>query len=54
MAEAVDNTDSSTTIKFYKFCFGSSNKTVQLTQQQLDSIPYLTTFIAHKDDFLSC
>ena len=38
---------------FYKFRFGTSDKLVQLTQHQLDRMPYLSTLVAHKDDFLS-
>ncbi|CAF1476532.1 unnamed protein product [Rotaria sordida] len=35
----------------YKFCFDNSNKHIHLTQQQLDRIPYLSTFLQNKDDF---
>jgi hypothetical protein len=37
----------------YAFRFGSSDKLVHLTQQQLDLIPYLSALVAHKDDFSS-
>jgi hypothetical protein len=37
----------------FTFCFGTSNKTVQLTQQQLHHFPYLVTLVAHADDFSS-
>jgi hypothetical protein len=37
----------------YVFRFGTSDKSVQLTQQQLDLIPYLSTLVANKDNFLS-
>ena len=52
MAEASHVNASNTTI-MYAFRFGTSDKLVHLTQQQLDLIPYLSTFVAHKDDFLS-
>jgi len=48
MAEAVYTTDST-----YAFHFGTSDKVVHLNQKQLDLIPYLSTLVAHKDDFLS-
>ena len=35
----------------YTFRFATSDKLFHLTQQQLDSIPYLSTLVAHKDDF---
>jgi len=37
----------------YPFRFVASNKVINLTQQQLDRIPYLSTLVARKDDFLS-
>jgi hypothetical protein len=48
MTEAVYTTDST-----YAFRFGTSDKVVHLNQKQLDLIPYLSTLVAHKDDFLS-
>ena len=35
----------------FTFRFGSSDKLVHLTQQQLDLIPYLSALVTHKDDF---
>jgi len=52
MAEAIDIIDSNT-IVMYTFRFGSSDKLVHLTQQQLDSIPYLAALVAHKNDMSS-
>jgi len=52
MAEAIHISDSNT-IMMYTFRFGSSDKLVHLTQQQLDCIPYLAALVAHKDDMAS-
>ncbi|CAF1565093.1 unnamed protein product [Didymodactylos carnosus] len=41
--------DSNKTV-FYGFRFGTSDKVVHLTQQQLNRIPYLFTLVTHKDD----
>lgn len=35
----------------YSFRFGTSNKLIQLTQQQLERIPWLSCIVTHKDDF---
>ncbi len=37
----------------YAFRFSTSDKFFRLTQQQLDSIPYLSALVTHKDDFSS-
>ncbi|CAF2107866.1 unnamed protein product [Rotaria magnacalcarata] len=37
----------------YAFHFGTSDKLVHLTQEELNRIPYLSNIVAHKDDFLS-
>jgi len=37
----------------YTFRFTASNQQLQLNQNQLDSIPYLSAIVTHKDDFLS-
>jgi hypothetical protein len=37
----------------YTFRFGTSDKFVRLTDQQLSRIPYLATLVTHTDDFLS-
>ncbi|CAF1524015.1 unnamed protein product, partial [Rotaria sp. Silwood1] len=37
----------------YPFRFGTSNKLIYLTQEQLDRIPYLSALVAHKNDFSS-
>ncbi|CAF2115391.1 unnamed protein product [Rotaria magnacalcarata] len=52
MAEAFDIIDHNTTVS-YTFRFGTSDKLIHLTQEQLDRFPYLTVLVAHKDDFLS-
>ncbi len=52
MIEASDIIDSNTTI-IYAFHFNTSDKLIHLTQQQLNHIPYLFNFVAHKDNFLS-
>ena len=51
MTEAFDTTDSNTTVS-YAFRFGTSDKIVHLTQQQLNRIPYLFNLVAHKDNSL--
>ena len=51
MTEVFDTTDSNTTAS-YAFRFGTSDKIVHLTQQQLNRIPYLFNLVAHKDNFL--
>ncbi|CAF1317428.1 unnamed protein product [Rotaria sordida] len=51
MSEVSDIINSNKTI-LYAFRFGTSDKLVHLTQQQLDRIPYLCALVAHKDDFL--
>ncbi|CAF0727527.1 unnamed protein product [Adineta steineri] len=35
----------------YRFRFGTSKKTVQITQQQLNHFPYLFSLVSHTDDF---
>ncbi|CAF3719792.1 unnamed protein product [Rotaria socialis] len=52
MAEIFNIIDHNTTVS-YTFRFGTSDKLIHLTQQQLDRFPYLAVLIAHKDDFLS-
>jgi hypothetical protein len=37
----------------YTFHFSASNQRLQLTQKQIDRIPYLSALVTHKDDFLS-
>jgi hypothetical protein len=37
----------------YTFRFSTSNKCLRLNQKQLDHIPYLSTLVAHDDDFIS-
>ncbi|CAF5041557.1 unnamed protein product, partial [Rotaria sp. Silwood1] len=37
----------------HAFRFGTSDKLVHLTQQELNRIPYLFNLVAHKDDFSS-
>ncbi|CAF3477115.1 unnamed protein product, partial [Rotaria sp. Silwood2] len=49
----VPSTDNVNNEVMYPFRFGTSNKSIRLTQQQLDRIPYLSALIAHRDDFLS-
>ncbi|CAF1198901.1 unnamed protein product, partial [Rotaria sordida] len=51
MSEVSDIINSNKII-LYAFRFGTSDKLVHLTQQQLDRIPYLCALVAHKDDFL--
>ncbi|CAF3529128.1 unnamed protein product [Rotaria sp. Silwood1] len=51
MVESVEIIDTDKTV-LYAFRFGTSNKLVHLTQQQLNRIPYLFNLVAHKDDFL--
>ncbi|CAF1258309.1 unnamed protein product [Rotaria sp. Silwood1] len=51
MVEGVEIIDTDKTV-LYAFRFGTSNKLVHLTQQQLNRIPYLFNLVAHKDDFL--
>jgi hypothetical protein len=53
MTEKIETTDTNTQIMYYTFRFGTSDKFVHLTQQQLDSIPYLTALVAHEDDISS-
>ncbi len=52
MATVVDIDEKNEEV-LYPFRFGASNKVINLTQQQLDRIPYLSTLVARKDDFLS-
>ncbi|CAF0761309.1 unnamed protein product [Adineta steineri] len=35
----------------YRFRFGITEKTIQITQQQLNHFPYLFAFVNHRDDF---
>ena len=51
MTEVFNTTDSNTTVS-YAFRFGTSDKIVHLTQQQLNRIPFLFNLVAHKDNFL--
>ncbi|UJR13182.1 hypothetical protein I4U23_000204 [Adineta vaga] len=37
----------------YKFRFNNSDKVIQLTEQELARIPFLSIFVLHKDDFSS-
>ncbi|CAF3555590.1 unnamed protein product [Rotaria socialis] len=37
----------------YAFRFGTSDKLVHLTQEELNRIPYLSNIVTHKDDLLS-
>jgi hypothetical protein len=52
MAE-IFHIDDSNPVVTYAFRFSSSDQLVHFTQQQIDSIPYLSVLIAHKNDFLS-
>ncbi|CAF1125323.1 unnamed protein product [Adineta steineri] len=42
---------SKTNETIYKFRFGNSKKTIQITQQQLNHFPYLFALVNHTDDF---
>ncbi|CAF1440735.1 unnamed protein product [Rotaria magnacalcarata] len=52
MVNAFDTIDSNIEL-IYKFRFDNSDKHVQLTQQQLDLIPYLSTLVANEDEHSS-
>ncbi|CAF3314667.1 unnamed protein product [Rotaria sp. Silwood2] len=52
MAESFDIKNSDKTV-LYAFRFGTSDKLVHLTQQELNRIPYLFNLVVHKDDFSS-
>jgi hypothetical protein len=52
MAE-ISHIDDSNPVVTYACRFSSSDQLVHFTQQQIDSIPYLSVLIAHKNDFLS-
>jgi hypothetical protein len=51
MTKASSMIDPNITV-MYAFRFESSDKLLQLTQQQLDCIPYLAALVTHKNDFL--
>ncbi|CAF2692412.1 unnamed protein product [Rotaria sp. Silwood2] len=51
MTQVFDITDTNKTV-LYAFRFGTSNKLVHLTQQELNRVPYLFNLVTHKDDFL--
>ncbi|CAF0764392.1 unnamed protein product [Adineta steineri] len=42
---------SKTNETIYRFRFGTTKKTVQITQQQLNHFPYLFALVSHTDDF---
>jgi hypothetical protein len=50
--ENIETIDTNKEIMF-TFRFGTSDESVHLNQQQLNSIPYLAALVAHKDDMLS-
>lgn len=51
MTEPIHSADPDEAV--YKFRFGTSDKVVQVTHQELLRIPYLFALVTHKDAFLS-
>jgi hypothetical protein len=52
MTEEIETTDTNKE-SMLTLRFGTSDKFIHLTQQQLDCIPYLAALVAHKDDMSS-
>jgi hypothetical protein len=53
MGEVSKTIDPNLKVNKYTFRFPLSNQVVHLTQHQLNLIPYLSTLLSHKNDFLS-